>query len=57
MLFMETRFDYWREMLLMLVMAIVILLDVFVFDSFQVTPMQPRQHAAGEMSSRSGGAR
>lgn len=53
----EDKVTYWRELLLMLVMAAVILADVFVLDSFHVEPMRSAGHAQVELASHGGGAR
>ncbi|GAB7024485.1 hypothetical protein [Salidesulfovibrio brasiliensis] len=57
MMFMENKIAYWRELLLMLVMAAVILTDVFVLDSFHYEPLQPSQQVAEETASTNGGIR
>jgi hypothetical protein len=57
MYYFEDKVTYWRELVLMLVMAVVILADVFVLDSFHVEPMRSAGHAQVELASHAGGAR
>ncbi|WP_018126118.1 hypothetical protein [Desulfovibrio oxyclinae] len=57
MYYFEDNVTYWRELVLMLVMAVVILADVFVLDSFHVEPMRSAGHAQVELASHAGGAR